>query len=505
MKYILPLIFIFYVIVLSFFSRGEFPDSEFNNSYFPYLSERPLTEDGFYSLKIAWNIGTGKGITYNYNQSTTGFQPLYVFLLSMFAFIISGLGGDKITFLRLVILFSGLTALLLSFSFYQFTKQFEKKEHHKTLLILIFLLVLFNFKLLLNLFNGLETGIYLTFLALSMILTKKITEQKKNLSRIFLFGFVLGLTVLARIDFMLIAVTVLFTLLFTGALSKKEFVLILIIIFFTVLPWLYFILITQGSIIPSSASVQTGFTSVEFSYRIDQFFYSMFSNYLPWLHSGQTQSIIIYLAALIFIGYLFRFQKVFVKKFFQIPVIKYWSTGIIIISAVYLAFASQPYFFFRYLSVNMLIAIPFLALLILNLLLNRSKKFKYTFISIVLFVFFINTGYYFHYPKQVTSLALRTAFLEENNFFNKKVGMAQSGISGYFFDNVINLDGKVNNNALNAIKGNYLYNYIARENISILIEWKEWFDNLPSSDLKRNWQISDNQIKDNKTLVMIKK
>jgi len=83
--------------------------------------------------------------------------------------------------------------------------------------------------------------------------------------------------------------------------------------------------------------------------------------------------------------------------------------------------------------------------------------------------------------------------------------MAQSGISGYFFDNVINLDGKVNNNALNAIKGNYLYNYIARENISILIEWKEWFDNLPSSDLKRNWQISDNQIKDNKTLVMIKK
>lgn len=179
MKYILPLIFIFYVIVLSFFSRGEFPDSEFNNSYFPYLSERPLTEDGFYSLKIIWNIGTGKGITYNYNQSTTGFQPLYVFLLSMFAFIISGLGGDKITFLRLVILFSGLTALLLSFSFYQFTKQFEKKEHHKTLLILIFLLVLFNFKLLLNLFNGLETGIYLTFLALSMILTKRLLNKRK--------------------------------------------------------------------------------------------------------------------------------------------------------------------------------------------------------------------------------------------------------------------------------------------------------------------------------------
>lgn len=83
--------------------------------------------------------------------------------------------------------------------------------------------------------------------------------------------------------------------------------------------------------------------------------------------------------------------------------------------------------------------------------------------------------------------------------------MAQSGISGFFFDNVINLDGKVNDKALNAVKGNYLYNYIASENISILIEWKEWFDGISSSDLKQDWQIFDKQIKDNKTLVMIKK
>ncbi|MDT3696894.1 MAG: hypothetical protein ROY99_10940 [Ignavibacterium sp.] len=505
MKYTLLLIFILYVIVLSLFSKGNFPDSEFNNSYFPYLSERPLTEDGFYSLKIAWNIGTGKGITYNFNQPTTGFQPLYVFLLSLFAFIISDFGGDKITFLRFVILISGFTALLLSFFIYHLTKQFERKEHHNILLIIILLLVLFNFKILLNLFNGLETGIYLTFLVLAMILTKKITEQKKNLSQISLFGFVLGLTVLARIDFILIAVSVLFTLLFTGALGKKEFALILLILFLTILPWFCFVFITQQSIIPSSASVQTGLISIEFSYRIDQFFYSIFSNYLPWLHSGYTQSVIIYFFTLIFIGYLYKYQKVFVKKFFEIPVIKFWSVAIFIISVVYLLFASQPYFFFRYLSVHILIAIPFLALLILNLLENRTTKIKYSFITIVVLVFFLNTGYYFHYPKQITSLALRTSFLKENNFNNEKVGMAQSGISGFFFDNVINLDGKVNDKALNAVKGNYLYNYIASENISILIEWKEWFDGISSSDLKQDWQIFDKQIKDNKTLVMIKK
>lgn len=505
MKYLLPLIFILYAIVLSFFSKGDFSESGFNNSYFPYLSERPLTEDGFYSLKIAWNIGTGKGITYNFEQPTTGFQPLYVFILSIFAFIISGFGGDKIVFLRLVILLSGFTALLLSYVFYRLINKLNKTEHQKALMILIFLLVLFNFKLFLNLFNGLETGIYLIFLVLSMILSQKIIEQKKNLRMLPLFGFVLGLTVLARIDSILIVLFILFTLLFTRALSKKEFTLISLITFFTLLPWLYFVFITQGSIIPSSASVQTGLTSAELSYRIDQFFFSIFSNYIPWLHSGQTQSLIIYILTLIFILYLYKYQKVFIKNYFKIPIIKYWSIAILISSIIYLIFASQPYFFFRYLAIHILIAIPFLTLLITNLLSYRSSKFKNSFIAIVLIIFFINAVYYFHYPKQVTGLAVRTSFIEKNKLFEQKIGMAQSGISGYFFDNILNLDGKVNYEALKAIKGNYLYNYISRENISILIEWEEWFDILPSTELKQNWQLFNDQIKDNKTLVMIKK
>ncbi|MDY0083474.1 MAG: hypothetical protein RBR74_09860 [Ignavibacteriaceae bacterium] len=505
MKYLLPLIFIIYVIVLSFFSKGDFPESGFNNSYFPYLSERPLTEDGFYSLKIAWNIGTGKGITYNFEQPTTGFQPLYVFILSIFAFIVSGLGGDKIVFLRLVILLSGFTALLLSYVFYRLINGFKKTEHQKTLMIFIFLLVLFNFKLFLNLFNGLETGIYLIFLVLSMILSQKIIEQKKSSGLLILFGFILGLTVLARIDSILIVLFILLTLLFTRALSKKEFVLISLIAFSTLLPWLYFVLVTQGSIIPSSVSVQTGLTSTEFSYRIDQFFFSIFSNYIPWLHSGQTQSLIIYILTLIFIVYLYKYQKAFIKNFFKIPIIKYWSVAILISSIVYLIFAYQPYFFFRYLSIHILIAIPFLALLITNLLAYRLSKFKSSFIAIVLVIFFLNAGYYFHYPKQVTGLALRTSFIEKNKLFEQKIGMAQSGISGYFFNNILNLDGKVNNEALKAIKGNYLFNYITRENISVLIEWEEWFDNLPSAELKLNWQLFNDQIKDNKTIVMIKK
>lgn len=505
MKYLLLTVFVLYVIFLSLFSSSEFPTYDKDNSYMPYLAERPLIEDGFYSLKIAWNIGTGKGVTYNFNQPTTGFQPLYVFLLSFFAFVVSSFGGDKIIFLRIVILLSGLTALLLTYSFYQFIVTLKKEIDRKTLFIIVSLLVLFNFKLFLNLFNGLETGIYLVLILASIIQSQKIIEGKKSTSQILLFGFVLGLTVLARNDFILIAFVIITLLCFSKTIKIKDTFLILLTMFLTVLPWLIFIYSVQGSLIPTSASVQTGLSDYELSYRIDQFFYSIFTSYIPFIHAGQTQSLIIFILTVIFAFYLIKYQKIFVKDFLITTVIKFWSTAIVIISIVYLIFASQPYFFFRYLSIHIAIAIPFLALLISNLFSNRSSKFQNIFLAIVIALFALNAGYYFHFANRESTLSLRPSFIYQNKLVEEKIGMAQSGISGYFFDNVVNLDGKVNAEALSAIKKNKLYDYIQNESITVLIEWKEWFDLLPPEKLHKYWQLSKTQIKDNKTLVLKKK
>lgn len=505
MKYLLFLVFIVYVIFLSFSSIAEFPSVKKSDAFLPYLSERPLTEDGFYSLKIAWSIGTGKGLTYNFNKPTTGFQPLYVFLLSMFAYITSSLGGDKITFLRIVILLSGLAAILLAYLLYRWINIIEKNANRKMIFLVTSLLVLFNFKVFLNLFNGLETGLYLIFLLLAMIKFQSLIENKKNLKQIILLGFILGLTVLVRNDFILIAFIIIFLFSFSKAIRFKDSIIILTVLFLTVLPWFAFVYSVQGSFIPTSASVQTGLTYSEISYRIDQFFYSLFSSYIPFLHAGQTQSVLIYALAIVLGFFLYKYHLPNIKKYFALQVIKIWFTAIIVISVVYLFFASQPYFFFRYLSVHLVIAIPFLALLITKQLSNRLLKFKSILVFTVIAIFVLNAGYYFHYPKKVSSLALRPDFLNKNNLSEEKIGMAQSGISGYFFDNIINLDGKVNGAALSAIKKNKLYNYIMEEKITVLIEWKEWFDLLPSEKLTEDWYPASYQIKDNKTLVLIRK
>ena len=72
MKHLLIIVFSVYVLILAFFSLDEFPKESINTNYFPYLAERPITEDGFYALKVAWNIGNGDGVVYNFSQPTTG-------------------------------------------------------------------------------------------------------------------------------------------------------------------------------------------------------------------------------------------------------------------------------------------------------------------------------------------------------------------------------------------------------------------------------------------------
>jgi hypothetical protein len=44
----------------------------------PYLSDKPLSEDGFYAMTIARNIALGHGITIDGTTWTNGFQPLWV-------------------------------------------------------------------------------------------------------------------------------------------------------------------------------------------------------------------------------------------------------------------------------------------------------------------------------------------------------------------------------------------------------------------------------------------
>jgi len=73
-----------------------------------------LYDDSFYAFKIARNIADGNGITFDGVHPTTGFQPLYVFMLVP-AFMISGesLSIPIYIALSMLALFTVMTAYLI--------------------------------------------------------------------------------------------------------------------------------------------------------------------------------------------------------------------------------------------------------------------------------------------------------------------------------------------------------------------------------------------------------
>ena len=118
--------FIAYNFILAFGSLEGSPKHHSGNGFFPYLNEKPLTEDGFYMLTVAWNIAAGKGIVYNYNIKTTGIQPLATFIYAVPAYVVQSFNGDKYLLVRFVIILSALLQVLFAYLIYRIAINISK-------------------------------------------------------------------------------------------------------------------------------------------------------------------------------------------------------------------------------------------------------------------------------------------------------------------------------------------------------------------------------------------
>jgi hypothetical protein len=69
-------------VLLTFLSLEGFPTTLADHNLWPYLADQPIGDDGYYMMTVAWNIGGGEGISYNFGQPTTGIQPLATFVFA---------------------------------------------------------------------------------------------------------------------------------------------------------------------------------------------------------------------------------------------------------------------------------------------------------------------------------------------------------------------------------------------------------------------------------------
>jgi hypothetical protein len=72
---------------------------------------------------------------------------------------------------------------------------------------------------------------------------------------------------------------------------------------------------------------------------------------------------------------------------------------------------------------------------------------------------------------------------------NELVGAGQSGTLGYFHDNTINLDGKVNPEALKAKKEDKFFEYIVDKKIDYLLDWAGIVFWMKEDLIKKNYNL----------------
>ena len=510
---ILVFLQLLYGLALAMFSLPGFPRSMDTGGFFPYLSDKPVGEDGYYMLTVAWNIASGKGIVYNYQQPTTGIQPLSTFLDASIAWMVQMLGGDKWIFTR-VILFMG-TIYLLVFAHLtgriaaSIASQYPVVDQYSY--VIAFLVTLFNYGLFRIFAYGLETGLYMILLSLNVLFTIKLFRGEPNYWKAAGFGFLAGLTILARMDFVIV-----FGVFLLLGMFKKQFTILwglvaLGIALLSASPWFIFVFLTTGGLIPSSGSAQASLVGFpQLAGRIWEMIRSLISHFVPWIYSRPSillSFVAVFILLLIFYALIRnRNTRTFAVSVIKTQVIfQNWCLGLLVIVAVYLIAFEAVHFYTRYTAPIQVVLIPLGSAILAFFFTNTKGKKMFATLLLLPCLFLIWSLITLHTGVITNSQAVLAGYVMNEFPSQVKVGAFQSGVAGYFNSNVVNLDGKMNRDALEAEKNGKLADYIDEENITVLVDWPEVINKkLPAQYIQDNWKSCKRIVPDGKSICLVR-
>jgi hypothetical protein len=224
-----------------------------------------LYDDSFYAFKIAQNIAAGRGATFDGVHPTTGFQPLYVLLLVP-AFLVAG--GSLLIPIYIGLSLSAVCTALTAYLIYRISRRYVG-EAASCVAALIWA---FSPVVTKQSANGLETAIASFMIALSVLyyLEKIRSVPHPPARRFMVLGIVLGVTILARIDGVFLVFVMLLDYLLllrktrVPAIAAARLLLIPLGVVALYGPWLAINLVESGSPLQDSGTA-TRFLSLAYA------------------------------------------------------------------------------------------------------------------------------------------------------------------------------------------------------------------------------------------------
>ncbi|MFI5264072.1 MAG: hypothetical protein ACHQM6_06120 [Candidatus Kapaibacterium sp.] len=457
------------------------------------IYSRPYLEDSYYLDNCASHFASGEGFTCDGKQPTNGVQPLIVVLYAPL-FLIAG--ADKLLALKLgfilIALFDSLSVIFIAC----LVRTLQRKPHVETSPwksppVIAAILWAGLYPIFVHTGGGLETGLYSTMLLAVLYYYAKISRTRSEggtirIGKWILLGVLLGITVLARVD------AVFLVLALAGfefyKFKAKGFVtgaIISIPAFIVSSPWWWYNEKFFGSLMPQSgASESLGSMIGENMLRgasvitdiFTVFFFSPYYDLPVWA---------IYILILAVTGIVFwsirKFKlPAFLKKEFELSSLSPYFFFCGALAIYYIFFFSAPHFLPRYFHPFRILWLVLFACVALKLFQirrefhNMSKSIATAMICIFTFcAIAFSLWSYLHY----FTISKQNDFYLTGKFAlqhpSERIGMEQSGTSGFIASNILNLDGKVNLGALHAMQSGDIGAYIESEKLDYIADWRE--------------------------------
>lgn len=466
---------------------------------------RFLYDDTYCYLKVARNIVSGNGPTFDGVNPTNGFHPLWMLFSIALEFLFRSYPNMP---LHLLLSMSSVLHILTAYYIYKLISNFG----YVKLGVMAALFWALNYNIISIALCGVETPLF-AFLLIFTLYTYLKWRQNLTLLRTLGAGVLVSFVVLARFDGFLF----LMFLFIDYLISQRENiynalwrVMIMSAVFLLfVLPWAAWSYHSVGSILPITFYAKSAFENF---FPGDIFFISSLKRFLlqlGWFHYALRGYLRI-------IGATFLWGKLIwvILLVIVLPSLKSVWRGIKPIGIFILyALAHFSYYILilpvvRYTYPSLIIFLVAAALIFGH---NATfLKRKAELLSIVLSALSIcvagdsisawkqgRAGTEQH-SLHATMYYDVTNWIQQNTSTEAVVGSFNSGIYGYYSRRrVVNLDGFINNSAFYAIRDKNLFNYMRCQGVSYLVDWnqediKGWFKKAGNEeDFKRHSVLLD--------------
>lgn len=487
---------------------------------FSYLASRgPLIDDAFYSFSIARNLALGKGPTADGIHPTSGFQPLYTFLLVPFYALFP---RDPIVPIHLALTVLAICGAATGWFIFRIVSRISSRP------AALFSLTLWTFSpyFLTQGLNGLETGLF--GLALAATLDMYLARIKLDPTRgdLLIFGLLAGLTVLARVDGVLFVLSLAADFLLRGRERLLRRIgqgsLAVAAALAVLAPYVVFLWIRFGVLMPQSGAAVRYLSlcygtlfvlgpRAAYFFPPDQvpvIYYAgslrkavqvllgeplLFPSSLVFYPAtaakllGARMFFLVLGAGLLLLGnllLLFRVRQMdAVRGFARVVTI----CALLWVPAYAFGVLGQWWFNRYFFALFLFMAAasgPLLDTLGRKRLLARFPPSRLAAaaaaLHLLLFATQVPGQFFTHKPYQHVSAYMEAGrALDQALTEGSRGGAFQSGTIGYFSRHaIVNLDGVVNRDATAALKENRMADYIRAQRIEAIIDWPLWIEAL---------------------------